>query len=189
MKSSKMLIGVFAAVAAVQLAVPASLIVRHELTLQQGTVFRFKTAPVDPYDAFRGRYAALQFEENRVRLPTDKHFANGQKAYVALETDRDGFAKFGAVSDVAPKDKPYLRVHLAWPEASGAQVRLPFDRLYLEENIAPAAEQVYWQNNRRGQTNTASYALVRVRNGTGVIEDVFVGDKPLTQLVREQRKK
>jgi len=53
------------------------------------------------------------------------------------------------------------------------------DRLYLEESKAPAADEAYRQSNRRGQTNVSTYAVVRIRNGTGVIENVFIGDKPL----------
>jgi uncharacterized membrane-anchored protein len=90
MRISKLL---FAVVAVVQLAVPASLIVRHELTLQQGQMFKFKTAPVDPYDAFRGRYVALRFEQNVAPVVAGEKLACGQKGYATLETDKDGFAK------------------------------------------------------------------------------------------------
>ena len=53
---------VFALVGFAQLAVPASLIWKRERTLRQGHVWKFRTAPVDPVDAFRGRYVALEFE-------------------------------------------------------------------------------------------------------------------------------
>ena len=42
-------------VAAAQLAVPAWMIAGRELTLREGQVFKFRTRPVDPADAFRGR--------------------------------------------------------------------------------------------------------------------------------------
>src|SRR5205085_8475834 len=53
---------VFVLVALAQLAAPGSLIWKRENTLRKGSVWKFRTAPVDPVDAFRGRYVALQFE-------------------------------------------------------------------------------------------------------------------------------
>ena len=49
------------------------------------------------------------------------------------------------------------------------------------EKLAPAAEQAYWQHSRR-QTNDAA-AAVRVLNGAGVIENVYVGGEPIAQFV------
>ena len=185
----KISMAIFALVATIQLAVPASLIVRHELTLRQGTAYKFKTAPVDPYDAFRGRYVALRFEQNHGTLAPNNKLERGQKAYATLTTDKDGFAKFTAVSATPPADKPYLRAHVSWANGSTVNLELPFDRFYMEEKLAPDAERAYSQNNRRGQTNTTTYALVRIRNGTGVIENLFIGDKPIATVAREQQTK
>jgi uncharacterized membrane-anchored protein len=186
MKTSRLIMAVFAIVAAVQLAVPASLILRHELTLRAGAAYKFKTAPVDPYDPFRGRYVALRFEQSTAPVAKGGNFRSGQKAYATIEADKDGFAKFTTVNAVPPADKPYLRVHVQWTDVSMVHLELPFDRFYLEEHLAPKAERAYWENNRRGQTNLATYALVRIRNGTGVIENLFIGDKPIAQFVRDQ---
>lgn len=186
MKSAKLIIALFALAAAAQIVVPASLVVRHELTLRSGTSWKFKTAPVDPADAFRGRYVALGFQEHQVPLADKQQFAHGQKVYATLETDPAGFARFKALSSSPPSDKPYLRVHIAWTSADSAEVELPFDRFYLEEHAAPAAEQAYRQSNRRGQTNSTTYALVRIRHGSGVIENVFIDGKPIRDLVRDQ---
>jgi uncharacterized membrane-anchored protein len=183
MKMSKLL---FAVVVVAQLAAPAWMIVGHELTLRQGVLFKFKTAPVDPYDAFRGRYVALRFEQNTAPLAPGGKLERGQKVYATLATDKDGFAKFSAVSATPPTDKLYLCVHVSWLNGSNVNLELPFDRYYLGEDLAPAAEQAYWQNNRRGQTNHNAYASVRIRNGSGVIENLFVAGKPIVELAREQ---
>jgi len=186
MKTPNWMMGACAVVAAVQLSVPASLIVRHERILRLGTAWKFKTAPVDPYDAFRGRYVALQFEQSQAAPAAGQTFRRGQKGCVALEKDKDGFARFATLSAEPPMDKPYLRVHAGWQSGPSVQVDLPFDRFYMEEQIAPAAERAYRQNNRWGQTNTTAYALVRIRDGRAVIENVFIGDKPISQVAREQ---
>ncbi len=57
---NKILIAAFFCVALLQIYTPVSMIIARESTLKEGVLFRFKTAPVDPYDAFRGRYVALR---------------------------------------------------------------------------------------------------------------------------------
>ena len=52
-----------------QLAVPCWMAYSMETVLLQGTPWRFKTAPVDPYDIFRGKFVALAVEQNK----TDYH--------------------------------------------------------------------------------------------------------------------
>jgi uncharacterized membrane-anchored protein len=187
MKSAKLIIALFTLTAAAQLIVPGSLIIRHELTLRRGTVWKFKTAPVDPADAFRGRYVALSFEERQAPLAGKERLTHGQKAYATLETNAAGFTRLKALRSSPPADKPYLKVHVASTGTDSVEVQLPFDRFYLEEHTAPAAEQAYRQSNRRGQTNATTYALVRVRRGSGVIENVFVDGKPIRDVAREQR--
>src|SRR3546814_15739493 len=52
-----------------QWALPASLAARSEYVLRNGARYYLRTAPVDPADAFRGRYVALQFADIEVELP------------------------------------------------------------------------------------------------------------------------
>ena len=67
MKPVNILFPLFIVVAVVQIAAPASMILRRERALDRGERFLFRTAPVDPYDAFRGRYVAPSFRGRRVR--------------------------------------------------------------------------------------------------------------------------
>lgn len=174
----------FAVVAAVQLAVPGTLIFRHELALRTGQPYKFKTAPVDPYDAFRGRYVALNFEQRAAPGVAGEKLERGQKVCAHLEVDKDGFAKITRVTRRPPADKPYLRVHVLYGDVGNISFELPFNRYYMEEHAAPAAEQAYWQNNRRGQPEPA-YAFVRIRAGVGVIENLYVAGKPIAEVIRK----
>ncbi|MBD3853743.1 MAG: GDYXXLXY domain-containing protein [Acidobacteria bacterium] len=54
-------LALFTVVALVQLTVAGGAIVRSELALRTGEAFRFRIQPVDPVDAFRGRYVAIRF--------------------------------------------------------------------------------------------------------------------------------
>ena len=90
-KRNLMLLG-FALVAAAQLAVPAWLIVERERTLRDGQVFKFKTRPIDPVDAFRGRYVWLGLEPDAVKVADVNAWSHDQKAFAVLGTDTNGFA-------------------------------------------------------------------------------------------------
>lgn len=183
MKSSRIVLALFVVVALVQLSVATSQLWRSEWTLRTGNAYKFRTAPVDPYDAFRGRYVALSFEEREAPWEGKAHSTRGDTAYAVLGTDTNGFAKVLRVTSEKPESGDYLRVKTGY---SGTPNRMnfsfSFDRFYMEERKAPEAERVYRENNRWANSKRNTYALVRVRNGVGVIEDLFVGDKPIREL-------
>ena len=52
MVKKKMLFVLFILVALIQIAVSASMIINREIILKSGKQYKFRTAPVDPYDAF-----------------------------------------------------------------------------------------------------------------------------------------
>ena len=62
-------IGLFVVVAVIQLAVAGGAIFRSELALRTGEVIRFRIQPVDPVDAFRGRYVTIRMAGNRAPSP------------------------------------------------------------------------------------------------------------------------
>jgi uncharacterized membrane-anchored protein len=179
MKSSRIILALFAVVALAQLAVATSQLWRSEWTLRTGKPYKFKTAPVDPYDAFRGRYVALAFEEREASWDGKTQPSYGSTAYAVLSTDANGYADVLRVTPLRPESGDYLRVKTRYGgTANRVNFSFSFDRFYMEERKAPKAEQVYRENSRN------TYALVRVRDGVGVIEDLFVGDKPIRELIR-----
>jgi hypothetical protein len=174
-------IAVFAGVVLAQIAVPVVMIVRYERTLAVGQSFKFRTAPFDPYDAFRGRYVALRFDQTQAR-GEGANFNNGDAAFVTVEADPDGFARFPAIALRPPSQGAYLKVHATYSIGDRVNFDLPFDRFYMEETAAPAADRAYVEHSR-GRDRDA-YALVRVLDGLGVIEEVYVGGKPIAEFVR-----
>ena len=94
----RLALGLFLCLALVQLAVPASMLVRRELTLQYGRQYRFQTAPVDPYDPFRGRYVALALQANTAPTLPGIQLTSGQRVYAMLTEDAAGFATIASLS-------------------------------------------------------------------------------------------
>lgn len=176
MKAKSLLI-LFGIAVLLQLAVPASMIVQRERVLAHGQAFKFRTAPVDPYDAFRGRFVALGFDQNSVEVPADHDFARGQTVHALLAEDADGFTTFTEIRRLRPAAEPYLTAKIQYVSGNNARLQLPFDRFYMDENEAPQAERVYRQNSVRSNRN--AYVQVRIEKGFGVIEDLYVDDVPI----------
>ena len=181
----KILLACFYAMAAIQLAVPVVMIARHEIVLDSGTVYKFRTAPVDPYDAFRGKYVALRFESTEAPCDSPSSLRHGQRVYATVKVNPDGFAGFSNVADTPPSEGDYIGVEFGSAQGKGTCIfRLPFDRFYLEEGMAPEAERLY---NEHSRGTRDAWAMVRVKSGKAVIEDLYVGGKPVKDLIREIR--
>jgi len=182
MKSSRIVLSLFVVVALAQLAVATNQLWRSEWTLRMGKRYKFRTAPVDPYDAFRGRYVALAFEEHEAPWKGESRMRYGDTAFAVLREDAEGFARVSYLTAMRPDNGDYLRVKVGYSGKSNlVSYTFLFDRFYMEERKAPKAEQAYRENSRN------TYALVRVRNGIGVIEDLFVGDKPIREFAVSAR--
>lgn len=169
------------AVALVQLAVPAGMILRRELAIGRGQEYKIRTRAVDPYDAFRGRYVRLAFDNVTVPLIADARLAGGQKAYAVLEKDSEGFAVVKSVSFTPPDAEAYLEVRLRPNKPGKVNVIWPFDRYYMEETTAPLAEQAYRQRAR----GSSAYITVRISGGTGVITGLYIDGKSIEQLIQK----
>jgi hypothetical protein len=168
----------FGLAALAQLAVPASMIARREYTLRHGQVFRLRTAPVDPYDAFRGRYVALTFDQRAVALPPDHGFSRRQRVHALLAEDENGFAVFSGIQRERPASGPYLSTRIAYITShTNAFLQIPFDRLYMMDTEAPEAERAYLHHNR--STNRTAFVQIRIHRGFGVIEDLYLDGMPI----------
>lgn len=169
----------FAVAVVAQLAVPAWMILEHEGTLRCGQVFKFKTQPVDPADAFRGRYVWLQLEPDWVAMRALDEWRYGQKAYAVLGTDTNGFATVLRLEQDSPRDTPAIPVRVSWADAKERKthIRWNLDRYYMTEDQAPAAEHAYGEHNRR--TNQTCHVTVRIRGQNAVIENLFIENQPI----------
>lgn len=175
---------IFCGVALIQLWVPLSMIARREATLKHGATFKFRTRPVDPYDAFRGRYVRLRYESNNVATTNATRFYRGQKVYVGIDVDEDGWARLTDIGVERPREGAYLKTQVQYHRNNQdcVRVNLPFDRFYMNEDDAPEAERQYRHASQR--EDRRAYALVRVRSGRAVIEDLYIEDLPIREFLQ-----
>jgi uncharacterized membrane-anchored protein len=172
---------IFCGVALAQLGVPAAMIWQREQTLKQGRVWKFRAAPVDPVDAIRGRYIALRFAAEEFDAPAK--FESGNKSvYAVLKQSADGFAEVDHLTTEVVAGDDVVPVESAWWSKGKEHVSFPFDKFWVAEANAPAAERAYVENNRRDKQN--AYVTVRVRRGDAALDQLFIDNEPLSEYLR-----
>jgi uncharacterized membrane-anchored protein len=172
----------------VQLYVPVKMIFSNESLLEGGREFKFKTAPIDPNDPFRGKYITLSFSENSTRVENAQDWNNGDKIFVSLTQDENGFAKISGVSKDKPMDtEDYVAASVSYiinDTVSWVSIDYPFNRFYMEESKAQDAEQAYSEAAR--DTAKVTYALVVIKNGNALVEDVLLDEVPIREVVKNR---
>jgi uncharacterized membrane-anchored protein len=180
----ELIIVLFSGLILVQIAAPLSMIIKRESVLKNGVLFRFKTAPVDPYDAFRGRYVALGVEANKAVKPQGVNLRSGQKVYAQIIVDENGYAKTYQITTQKPKDSAFLTARVSYLSGNDVFLDLPIDRYYMEEKAAPRAEQIYRKHSGRDKQD--AYVVVRIKDGFAVIEGLYVGGQRIEEVLKQK---
>jgi len=165
----------------VQLGVPAAMIARKEIARRNGESFRFRCAPVDPVDPFRGRYVALSFEAERFVGPVGWEPRSGQTAFASIEVDDDGFARVAALLERRPEGGPFVKCRIVW-SAPGDEVvlALPFSRYYMEESKARSAERLYRESVSSSETSD-TWAEIAILDGYAVLRELYLDGVPVRE--------
>jgi hypothetical protein len=172
------------AVFCAQIAAPVFMIAQREKVLRRGETFRFRCAPVDPADAFRGRYVAIRLESNTAPAAVD--FAYGQRVFVTVETDANGFAQFTGARPDRPDGYAWIRTRARWSHMKGrTQVDPTMNRFYMEESEAPRAEAEWREATRWNRTNHTAAVVARVYRGMAVIRDLEIDGRPIRDVLRD----
>ncbi|WP_106794945.1 GDYXXLXY domain-containing protein [Aquimarina sp. Aq78] len=173
---------VFIVLAVVQIGTPLKMIFDNEDILISGTAYKFKTRPIDPTDPFRGKYITLQFEMNSFKT-SDTTYVYGDEVRVYIENDQEGFAKVVRVSrEPLDIDGDYVMAKVTNTYSDEILFELPFDRFYMEETKAYDAEKAYREVNRNAQEEDV-YAVVYVKDGASVLDDVIIAGLPIQEYV------
>jgi uncharacterized membrane-anchored protein len=168
--------------------VPGQMIWKKEKVLNNGTSYKFQSAPVDPSDPFRGKYIILNFKEDHITMPGKPDLAAGSKVFVNFFTDKNGFARIRSVNKIKPHQSDYLETTVSYisnsKDSTEVYLHYPFSNYYMEEYKAPQAEKIY----REAMIDSAqrTYALVNLLNGDAVIKDVYINDTLIQQVINKR---
>ena len=147
-----------------QLSVPTYMIFNKYNILKTGEEFRFRVSPVDPYDAFRGRYVSLNV----------RHDARGEGEYGVIEVAADGFANISFITNTKPAYGAYVK------SDEPSWFSFPVDRYYMDEKLAPRAETL----TQRIDSDRETYISVRVKKGALVISGLFIDGVAIEDIVK-----
>lgn len=187
---TKLTVAAFILMALIQLYFPAQMIFENEHLLQAGIEYKFKTAPIDPNDPFRGKYITLHYEQNTIEIRDENEWQRSEVVYVIVSKDLSGFAKIQSVSKVKPSNKvDFVKAKVNFVTTNGSNkliIGYPFDRYYMEESKAPEAEVTYRESQQ--DTRRPAYALVKIKGGEAVLEDVLIDGESIKEIVKKGKK-
>lgn len=167
------------------LAIPLFLILSNENHLGN-TEYQFKFRqlyPKDPYDPIRGKYITLRFFQNNVPLEKDSLVLVGENVNVVVERDSLGWAYFKYAQKETPDVANYFttRVNYFWD--GFVSIDIPFERYYMNEELAPAAETEYNRLARERDTNL--FLIVTVKDGKALSNDLYYKDELYIEYLRK----
>ncbi|WP_299274036.1 GDYXXLXY domain-containing protein [uncultured Psychroserpens sp.] len=176
----------FIVLAIVQISIPAQMIFKRESVLKTGTAYKFKTQPIDPSDPFKGKYIFLNYDLDSA-MANDENWQRHQDVYVSIANDSLGFVKAVSVHAYTPESGDFVKAKVRWFSDSNSvlEFSLPFNEFYMEESKAYDAEVAH-RNAQRDSIPNNTYALVYVKNGEAVLDNVFINDIPIAKVVEMQ---
>jgi len=190
MNSKKLIILLIALITiTAQLFIPISMAKRYEDILQTGESYLFKVEPIDPADPFRGRYVVLTFPISRGPLSdlenpdVIKLLPRKSQAYAILSKNEDGFAQLSDIQSHTPSKQNHIKLTHSYSYNEEYFIRLPFNRYYAEETKAPAIESLVW--NRDLEQTHEFHADVRIKNGDGVIAELYINNTPILEYLEQ----
>ena len=147
-----------------QISVPVYQIADKYHVLKNGEEVKIKVAPIDPYDAFRGRYVSLWYD-------IDIDYEHRQGRYGILETDADGFATVKKVVSDKPESGLYIK------SRDEDYFNIPLDRYYMEETLAPEAE-------KQLSGEAEAYVTVRIKEDKAVVSGLYINGIRAEELLK-----
>jgi len=168
--TSNMRIIAFAIYAIGLIGFPIWMIVQENNTFNEGDAYKFKCAPLDPNDPFRGKYITLRFENIEFQDSIYKY--RGGPVYGYVDVNDTGYAYISSLDSIPNQSEPYIKLEKTSGFKGSIRYRLPFDRLYMNENKAQAAEDLY--RNALRDTTQSVYAKVYIAGDRFLLDDVYV---------------
>ena len=169
-----------------QLSIPLSMIIQKEMVLTKGELVKFQVEPVDPHDAFRGKYLNIGVVEDLVYTETDLLKEN-QTVYGIVYKDSMGFSYFHDITINEPDDGIYIKCSIDYVSSEYVTLTLPFDRYYINEEYNQLGEDLYNRYSRGDKKD--AYITVRIKKGKAVLENMYLADIEINKFIEMELKK
>ncbi len=187
MGNKKVMLICFGLLVLLQLWTPAAMIRNREAVLRSGKIFKFRSAPVDPNDPFRGKYITLNFRDNSHMDKSGLKWLAGEDVFVQVDLDLEGYTRIHSLHKKPPtRGTDFIKAQINYTSSDGAGtvfIDWPFVRFYMEEGKAGDAEKAY--NRALADSSNITYATVKVKEGDAVLENIFINDKPIVYYLKK----
>lgn len=178
--NGKMLWIIFAIGCLAQWAAPLIQIRTYEKVEAEGALLSFRCDAPDPFDPLRGRFLAVRAQPETFNHTVDPDFVGGEPLFALIETGADGLATIKDLTRTRPATGTFVKVTFNYSYHKSTSIRWPFDRFYVNEKIAPKADEWYRQNIRGTKAVTAE---VRVLDGKAVLVDLKLDGKSFREIL------
>lgn len=195
-----LLLAFFLLALAAGLYYPVSKIIRFEFPWVPPVTVRFAAEIYDPYDPFRGRYVAISannltmsVEDAGSRPALDRD----SRLYAVIELDEKGVAKLVDVAEKPQSGKINLRleryaVYSRRRDVDGVTgetytARLPFNRFYMNEKLAPEAERAFIRAVRSRESGKCQIVVKIYADGRHAIENLEIEGMPIHEFLRKKQ--
>ncbi|WP_046756130.1 GDYXXLXY domain-containing protein [Kordia jejudonensis] len=157
-----------------QIVASAQIVYKYERTIASDNIYKFKTAPIDPNDPFRGKYITLDYQIDAFKTD-DESWDRHEIGYAYFSKDENGYAVLETLEKnrISDSNFDYIQVKIKNHYDGHIHFDLPFNRYYMEESKAYDAEVLSRELNRNGKEDSI-YAVVHIKNGTHVLTDIIV---------------
>ena len=179
MKNKALILISFLLMVGAQWYIPYQMIQDQSTTLATGNMYKFKIAPVDPEDPFRGKFLRLSFQSNEIKVAPEPFWEVGESVYVQFGKDALGFARIVDLTKTEPDGGQidYIKTtiqNIYGDDSLTVFVEYPFDRYYINERMAEPLEKILAENLM--DSTSLNYATVRIRSGQAVLEEVYIDE-------------
>ena len=149
------------------------LLVYEQMVFWTGTEVLLKTAPVDPWDVFRGNYVTLRYEISELtsipgNLSKDFIYKSGTPVYILLQKNVDGFYSSVTKTVVKPTSSDIFIKGIVTYDSN---IEFGIESYFVEEGKGKDIEKL------RGKDLMAG--VVIDKEGRAVIKNLEVGGVPL----------
>lgn len=178
--NAKIMWVVFATGCVVQWAAPLLQVHTYEKVKAEGAALSFRCRAPDPFDMLRGRFLAVRADPDSFESAADMDYSDGEQIYALLETAPDGLAVIKNLTRERPSSGAFMKVTCEYSYGKTTHIRWPFDRFYVNEKIAPKADE--WYRRNIGGTKSVT-AEVRVLDGRAVLVDLKLDGRSFQEIL------
>lgn len=177
-------LAVFAMAVVAQWFLPLAGAWRHDAVVSRGTLVRIECRAPDPYDPLRGRYLAVRPVEVAAPMPAGAPYHRAFPVWATLVAGEDGLARIESLSLEPVAGATVIRLVGRWPrwnrhlEPPTISIEWPFDRFYLTERLAAAADGLV--------ARKTIVAEVRLLDGRAVLTGLLLDGVPVRELAERQ---